>query len=111
MLRWTIAYEVPERRGHRRPETLAALDERDRLLSECASRFMPGDSARAAAHRMHDALVRYQCGPWRRERTSSGMPAHRHGPGAYYWRLLKVRDYVPSERVIRRAIDAAKKLV
>jgi hypothetical protein len=108
MLR-TITHEAPERRG-RRPETIAALDERDRLLSECAARFMPDQSARAAAHRLHLALSNYQLGPWRRERTSSAPPAHRCDRlDGFCWRILRARDHLPSERVIRRAIDAAKK--
>jgi hypothetical protein len=106
MLR-TIA---PDRRGHRTPATLAAIDERDRLMSEAVAMFMPGISSRRAAHRLHDALVRYACGAWRRERAAPSCPLRHAGRiEAMLWEILRVRDHIPSERVIRRAIDAAKK--
>jgi hypothetical protein len=94
-----------DRRGHRRPETLHALDERDRLFSECAVRFMPGDSSRRAAHRLREVLLRYSAGPWRRERASEALPLHRRdGVEGYCWQILRVRDHVPSVGTIRAAI-------
>jgi hypothetical protein len=94
-----------DRRGHRLPVTLAALNERDRLMSEAVARFMSGDSSRGAAHRLHDALVRYACGAWRRERTAPSCPARHAGRiEAVLWEILRLHDRVPSERTIRRAL-------
>jgi hypothetical protein len=49
-----------DRRGHRHPSTLLALDERNRLLIDAAATHMPGWSARAAANRLHVMLSRYR---------------------------------------------------
>jgi hypothetical protein len=95
---------IVDRRGHRRPSTLAALDERDRLMSEAVARFMLGESSRRAAHRLHVALMRYNSGAWRRERTSSTLPPHRCDRiEGHCWMILRARDHVPSVGTIRAA--------
>jgi hypothetical protein len=105
MLRWTIAHEMPERRGHRTPATLAAIDERNRLMGEAVARFMPGESSRRAAHRLHDALVRYACGAWRRDRAAPSCPPRHAGHiEAILWEILRLHDHVPSFGTIRAAI-------
>jgi hypothetical protein len=101
----TIAQELPERRGHRRPETLAAIDERDRLMGEAVARFMPGESSRGAARRLHEALERFSAGAWRRERGASSCPPRHAGRiEAVLWEILRARDHVPSVGTIRAAI-------
>jgi hypothetical protein len=49
-----------DRRGRRKPETIEAIEARNRLLGEAASEHMRGMSSAAAAHRLHSALVRYR---------------------------------------------------
>jgi hypothetical protein len=56
---------VPDGRGHRTPQTLLLLDERDKLLIE-AARFYPGASDREVGRLLRIALLRYQNGRWRR---------------------------------------------
>jgi hypothetical protein len=66
-----LRHIVPlDRRGHRRPETLAALHCRDALIREVVAVFFPRLSANDAAHRLHTALQRYESGAWRRERIA-----------------------------------------
>ena len=68
---------VPVGRGHRRPETLAALNRRDELIREAVAVYFPGASANDAAHRLHTALQRYECGSWRRDVSRSLSVASR----------------------------------
>jgi hypothetical protein len=89
------------RRGHRSPQTLLLIDERDAFLREAAT-FFPGLSDRETARRIRSALARYQGGRWRRERTEATCPGRCRGLDAVLWRLLKVRDHVPSEMTVRR---------
>jgi hypothetical protein len=101
---------LPAGPGHRLPETLAAISERDRLLAEAAAVFMSGLSSRAAAREMHIALARYREGAFRREYTADAVPQRRLGRlDGYCWMILRARDHCPSERTIRAAIDAARK--
>jgi hypothetical protein len=97
---------VVDRRGRRRPETLEAIEVRNRLLIDAASTHMPGRSSRAAAHKLHAVLSRYREGAWRRERTSESVPLRHQGRiEEVCWSILKLRDVVPAERTIRAAID------
>jgi hypothetical protein len=55
-------HAVPFERGpgHRMPQTMLLIDERDKLLIEAARRFCIGMSDRQAAHRVRTALLRHQ---------------------------------------------------
>ena len=67
-------------------------------------RFYPGCSDREIARRLRTAIQLYQGGRWRRERADVECP---HAAGkltAVLWMLLRVRDFVPSEMTIRRAL-------
>jgi hypothetical protein len=88
-------------RGHRSPNTLLLLPERKHYLRE-AARFFPMCSQREQARRVRIALLRYQGGRWRRERIETTCPARCRDLDAVLWKLLKVRDHVPSEMTIRR---------
>jgi hypothetical protein len=94
-----------DRRGRRLPETLAALDERDKLLIEAAV-FFPGVSQREAARQLRIALLRYREGRFRRDRSEALCPSQHAGKlKAVLWAILRTRDHVPSESTIRRALS------
>jgi hypothetical protein len=91
-------------RGHRTPQTLLSISERNKLLSE-ATKFYPGASERETARCLRIALLRYRAGAWRRTRVETQCPPrHRGRLVELLWMILKVRDQVPSERTIRRAL-------
>jgi hypothetical protein len=90
------------RRGHRLPATLDAINRRDQLICEAVATHFPGASANDAAHGLHQALDRYAGGPWRRERTAEACPPRHAGRLAgYCWQILRARDRTPSARLIR----------
>ena len=90
-------------RGRRSPQTMFLINKRDKLLIE-ACRFFPGTSDREAARRLRTALLRYQTSRWRRTRTELGCPHDADRLDALLWMILRVRDHVPSEMTIRRAL-------
>jgi hypothetical protein len=91
-----------DRRGHRLPETLAALARRDRLICEAVERFFPDLHNHEAAWRLHQALERYAGCAWPRERAAPGMPLRRVGKlTGLCWHILDAVEYVPSARTIR----------
>lgn len=91
--------------GRRLPGTMAAIAERDALLREVARLHFPAVSQREQARRVHDALCRYQSGAWRRERAEAEGAARHHGKiNAHCHAILSLRDHVPSEGAIRRAL-------
>jgi len=90
--------------GHRTPQTMLLLDERDKLLVE-ASRFFPGLSQREAARRLRSALSIYAGGRWERDRAEATCPPQYRGKLVHtMWLILKTHDHVPSEMTIRRAL-------
>ena len=96
-------------RGRRTEETLSRIAERDRLLRAAADRFYPGTSQREAARRLHQAISRYSCCAWQRERADLACPPRHAGKlTALLWQLLKVRDAIPSEPTVRRALGSIR---
>lgn len=91
-------------RGHRHPETLAALNRRDTLLIEARHRFCTGMSDRAAASMLRTVLLRYQTGRWRRSRADLSCPHDAERIDALCWHVLRLRDHVP-ERLIRLTLS------
>jgi hypothetical protein len=85
--------------GRRTPQTLLLIDERDALLRE-AARFYPGVSDREVARQVRIALLRYRACRWRRECSETTCP-HAGRLDALLWAILKTRDVVPSDRLIR----------
>jgi hypothetical protein len=84
---------------------MLAIDERDQFLRAAAAHFCVGMSERAAATMLRTKLTRYQTGPWRRDRFEALCPArHRGRIDELLWMILRVRDHVPSEMTIRRAL-------
>jgi hypothetical protein len=91
--------------GHRTPQTMLLLDERDKLLAE-AAQFFPMCSQREQARRIAKSLLRYRCGAWRRHSVENTLPARCRGLDAVCWKLLKTRDCLCSEATIRRALSS-----
>jgi hypothetical protein len=91
-------------RGKRSSATTLALDERDKLLIEIARRFYGGLSARETAHRLRYRLLIYRNGRWRRTSPDWMCPHEAESMDAALWCLLRIRDHVPSEMTIRRAL-------
>jgi hypothetical protein len=97
--------EPVDRRGHRLPETLASLDQRDALLCEAAAAFFPDTSHRQAAIRLRTALARYECSAWRRERVAVTVPSRHAGRlDGFCWRILRAVDHVVSVSLIRQIL-------
>jgi hypothetical protein len=91
-------------RGRRTNHTLLLIKARDALLIE-AAKFYPGMSNREIARRLRIALSTYRAGRWRRDRAEALCPMQHKGKlTAVLWMVLKVRDHVPSEMTIRRAL-------
>ena len=93
-----------DRRGHRTPNTLLMLDERDAMLVATARRFFSGMSHRETAHRLRSRLLIYQSGRWRRTSAELRPPHDADSLDAALWCLLRIKDHVPSEMTIRRAL-------
>jgi hypothetical protein len=100
----TDAKPLPRGPGHRTEATIAALDARNRLLREAASRFCNG-STRAAASMLHTTLARYHELGWRRDRSEIECPARHCGKvNELCWSIFKQRDAVPSIATVRRVL-------
>lgn len=100
----TGATPISDRRGHRSPNTLLMLDERDAKLVATARRFFSGMSHRETAHRLRSRLLIYQSGRWRRTSAELRPPHDADSLDAALWCLLRIKDHVPSEMTIRRAL-------
>ncbi|SIN97223.1 hypothetical protein SAMN05443247_01096 [Bradyrhizobium erythrophlei] len=98
-----FADALPIGAGHRTPQTMLLLDERDRYLRE-AARFFPGCTDREIARRLHIALSTYRGGRFRRDRKDTCPIQYRGTLREQLYLLLRVRDRVPSEMTIRRAL-------
>jgi hypothetical protein len=103
------ARRTPDNRGHRTPRTQLQIDERDALLREAARRFCAGMSDRQAAAYLRVALLRYREGRWRRTRTEIWNPHAADRLDAVLWRLLRTREAIPSERLIRAVLSRSGK--
>jgi hypothetical protein len=103
-----FADAVPvDSRGKRSNETLLRLDERDALLIEIARRFYPGISHRETAHRLRSRLLIYRNGRWRRTCVELKSPHDPESLDAALWCLLRIKDAIPGERLIRCALARA----
>lgn len=91
--------------GHRTPQTLLAINERDRYLRAAADRFCVGLSDRAAGEMLRKKLLNYRSGAWRRDEWENLCPTRHKGTlNELLWMTLKARNQVPSEMTIRRAL-------
>jgi hypothetical protein len=94
---------LPDGHGHRTPQTLLLISAGNKLLAE-AAKFFPGSSDREIARQLRSALSRYRDGRWRRDRSEALCPA-RSTVTELLWCVLKTRDHVPSERLIRSVLS------
>ncbi|MGY4472841.1 hypothetical protein [Bradyrhizobium sp. USDA 3364] len=90
--------------GQRRVPTQLIEEQRNRLIWLAAVQFYPSASPSSQAEQLHAALSRYSASAWLRERTEERCPAQTGTLRAACWAILKVRDYVPSDRTIRRVL-------
>jgi hypothetical protein len=92
--------------GHRTPLTLLHLSVRDHFLRAAAEIHCAGMSGRQAAEWLHKRLARYREGAWRREYVEEQCPPRLAGRiDGLMWCVLKARDRVPSEELIRKALS------
>ena len=94
-------------RGRRTPQTMLLIDKRDALLIEIARRFYPGLLHRETAHRLRQRWLIFRSGPWRRTWTELRGPHDPERLDAALWSLLRMRDAIPSERLIRIVLAQA----
>jgi hypothetical protein len=96
-------------RGRRTPSTMLQLDERDHFLRLAADAFCVGMSDRAAAVYLRAKLSRYRGGAWQRDRVEERCPDRWRGTiTELLWCLLKARDAIPSERLVRAKLSQAE---
>ena len=93
-------------RGHRTPQTMLLLDERDKLLRRAVAQHLSGQSQREAARQLRSALVRYRAGCWRRISSEVNNPHDEGTLNAILCLILRTRDSVPSVETVRRALSA-----
>lgn len=99
-----------DRRGKRLPSTRTDLMLRDAFIADAVLAFFPALSATSAARELSRRMSLYHGGAWRRHRAEAQLPARLVGrPEELFWHIFRLRDAVPSQRVIRRAIDRARK--
>jgi hypothetical protein len=67
-------------------------------------------SDRAAVAMLHTKLARYRETAWRRDQPTATCPAQQGQVEQVMWMILKVRDRVPSEMTIHRALGYARRL-
>jgi hypothetical protein len=101
-----LADAVPlDGRGHRTPATRLMQDERDHYLREAARLHCIGMSDRQAAATLQVRLARYREGAWRRDSSEALMPPRLAGRlDGLLWCVLKVRDRLVGERLIRAVL-------
>ena len=90
--------------GHRTPQTLLLIDERDRYLRE-AARFFRSPSDRETARRLRSALLTYRSCAWQRDYAEDLCPVRYAGTvKAALWKTLKAVDAIPGDRTVRAAL-------
>src|ERR1700741_2564380 len=88
--------------GHRTPQTLLLLDERDKMLIEARNLYCVGMSTNAAADYLHAKLSRSGSTAWQCDRVEDRCPPRLAGRlDALLWYALKSHDHAPSARLIR----------
>jgi hypothetical protein len=89
---------------------MLSRNERDRYLVEAADRYCIGMSDNAAADYLVVRLARYRETAWREDYVHALCPArHRGTIREFFWMILKSRDRVPGERLVREVLRASKR--
>jgi hypothetical protein len=97
---------LPDGRGRRLPAMLDAINRRDQLILEATDRYFPGVSGREIARRLRVALLRYREGRFRRTRVErTCLTQHLGRLDELLWMILKTRDTIPSERLVRLVLS------
>jgi hypothetical protein len=105
-----FADAFPVGAGHPTPAEMLSRDERDRYLIAAADRYCIGMSDNAAADYLVVRLARYAETAWRKEYAEALCPArHRGIITELFWMILKSRDRVPSERLVREVLRASER--
>jgi hypothetical protein len=92
------AFGFKPKRGQRTSSNRTRLDQRNRLLSEAATRLYGGLPKAAQAQRLHTQLTRYRANAWERERSNEAPPGTAN---ELFWRALKCHDRELSVRTLR----------
>jgi hypothetical protein len=104
-IRHFLASSATDLRGKRSPSTLLSISERNNFLRKAAEQFCAGMSNRRAGDVLHERLLRYERGAWRRDKALAECPDRYHGTiTEMLWMTLKARNAVPGARLIRQVI-------
>lgn len=91
--------------GQRSAQTTAILAERDHHLRAAAAEFYPGLPPAHQARELHARWTHYRASGWHHERALDAAPLFRAGTlQARLWAVLRLRDFVPSERTLRAVL-------
>ena len=100
----------PVGRGHPTPAEMLSRDERDRYLVEAADRYCVGMSDNAAADYLVAGLTRFRETAWRNDGAEALCPPrHRGTIREFFWMVLKSRDRLPGERLVREVLRASER--
>ncbi|MDE5465224.1 hypothetical protein [Bradyrhizobium sp. CSS354] len=106
----TFAGAFPVGRGHPTPAAMLSRDERDRFLVECADRYCVSMSDNAAAEFLIAKLSLFRATAWQRDRDEALCPQrYRNTLREYLWMILKARDRLPGERLVREVLRASER--
>ncbi|MET4518123.1 hypothetical protein [Bradyrhizobium sp. I1.7.5] len=108
----TFLGAFPGGRGHPTPAEMLSRDERDRYLIAAADRYCVGLSDNAAADVLVAKLSLYRVTAWQRDRDcEEALCPHRHRGTIreFFWMILKARDRLPGERLVREVLRASER--
>ncbi|MET3992140.1 hypothetical protein ABID65_003788 [Bradyrhizobium sp. S3.9.2] len=106
----TFAGAFPVGRGHPTPAEMLSRDERDRYLIAAADRFYVGVSDNSAAADLVTKLSLYRATAWHNDGPEALCPArHRGTIREFFWMILKSRDRLPGERLVREVLRASER--
>jgi hypothetical protein len=91
---------------------MLSRDERDRYLIAAADRYCIGRSDNSAADYLCAKLRLFRATAWRRDRDCDEAlcPArHRGTIREFFWMVLKARDHLPGERLVREVLRASER--
>lgn len=107
-----FAGAFPVGRGHPTPAEMLSRDERDKYLVEAADRYCIGLSYNAAAAVLIAKLSLYRATAWQRDRDCDEAlcpPRHRGTIREFFWMVLRSRDRLPGERLVREVLRASER--
>ncbi|MET4179477.1 hypothetical protein ABIB94_001569 [Bradyrhizobium sp. JR7.2] len=108
----TFLGAFPVGRGHPTPAEMLSRDERDRYLIAAADRYCVGLSDNAAADFLLAKLSLYRETAWQRNRDCDEALCprqHRNTIREFFWMILKARDRLPGERLVREVLRASER--